>query len=109
MIAFLIFFILLIRFLPVILKILFFDFMYIKIFAFVLSIVIIHFIDTIPIRRRNKLSRRRIWRNRLYYLYPIRTVYDHIWNIFILLIYPIIFVGGILWLRFSNVDRYTDL
>jgi hypothetical protein len=81
----------------------------IKLIGLCILISLLHYIYTYPIRQRRKLSTLRALRNKFPDKYIIKTYKDYIWNTFILIIYPLIFIVGILWLRFRNTERAIDL
>ena len=81
----------------------------VKIIFLIICIYFLHYLNTEHIRRRKVLSKLRAWKLRLINDYPIHNFKEHLWNLFILILYPLIFVGGILWLRFNNTAKYIDL
>ena len=81
----------------------------VKIIFLIIGVYFLHYLNTEDIRRRKVLSKLRAWKHRIINDYPIRNFKEHLWNLFILILYPLIFVGGILWLRFNNTAKYVDL
>lgn len=72
-------------------------------------IFIFHYIKIYPKLQRLKLSNLRKIRRKFPNKYILKTYNDHIINILIIIIYPLVFIFGILYLRFSNINKSINL
>ena len=81
----------------------------VKVIFLILSLCCYYYIITYPKRQRLTLSGLRKWKTRFPLDYKLETFKDHMINIAILVLYVLIFVLGILWLRFRNSNRVVDL
>lgn len=110
MVLFIIYFYLFIKlFFKIFLLLFNYNLILLKAIIILISISISLYIYLYPITRRLTLSKLRKWKYRFPNDYKLVTYKDHIVNITIILSYFLVFILGILWLRFHNTDRVIDL
>lgn len=109
MLNILILFILFIKNLSGILAILCVNLWVLKLFLLFINLYVLYYFCNIPIRKRLKLSTLRQWKNRVTDTYPFKTYLDRLWTTFIIFTYPLIIIGGVLYLRFQNTVKHADL
>ena len=82
---------------------------FIKVVLILILLEIIYLLITVGLSKYLKLSELRNSRLRYFSRYQIADRRDQLWNIGYILFYISIFIGGILWLRFSNSKNTFDI
>ena len=109
LISFITLFIYFIKIIPVIFTIFYLKIIWIKYTILFLLIYLIFYLITLPYKKRRKLSYVKQWKSRLVNTYPLRTKTEVLHSLFIILLYTLMFIIGILWLRFFNTSQHIDL